>query len=200
MAGVVPEADDGAIGGAVVAEGGEGGGVEGEEGAQSEGLVEPAAGEGAEEVAAGEDQDVALDGAEAGDDAVGAGGDVGDGLAARRAVVKDVPRGVLAVDLVGAEAFVGAVVPFDQVGVELRGACEAGELAGSAGALQGAGEDGGEGEGLETRPQPAGVALAARGEGEVGAAGVLPGERPGGFAVPGEVEDGEGGVDGDILI
>src|SRR5262249_62157200 len=69
---------------------------------------------------------------------------------------------------------------------------ETGQLAGTAGALQGAGEDLGEGEAPQAFAEAAGVALAALGQRQVGPSGVLAGDAPGRFAVAGEVGRGQG--------
>ena len=92
-------------------------------------------------------------------------------------------------DFGGAEAFVVAVVPFDEVGVDDGGRFEATELASVRGADERAGEDFGELETLESAGQLAGVLLASLGEGQVGEAGVLAGDAPGGLGVPGEIDD-----------
>src|SRR5690349_9862007 len=81
VAGVVPEADDGAILSMFVAEDGQRGGVQGEVLAGGSGQAEPAGGEDSEEVATGENQDIAFDCAGASEDAVCAGGDLGERFA-----------------------------------------------------------------------------------------------------------------------
>src|SRR5260221_5589269 len=89
---IVPEADDGAIRCLLVSDDTQGGGVEREVLAGGGGEVEPAGGQNAEEMAAGEEQGGRVESAEAGDDAIGAGGDVGDGFAVWAAIAEDTPR------------------------------------------------------------------------------------------------------------
>src|SRR6185295_184540 len=66
---------------------------------------EPPSGEHAQDVSVGEDEDVAVDGAEALDQTVGAPGDVLDGLAVRPRAVPDRPARVVLPDLRRATAF-----------------------------------------------------------------------------------------------
>jgi hypothetical protein len=123
--------------------------------------------------------------AEAVDDAVGTGGDGFDGFAVGGAVAEEFPVGILGADFGGAEAFVGAVVPFDEVGVDFGDIAIAGDDAGFVGALEGAGVDLIELDFGEAGGEAGGFGLAVGGEGDIGEAGVLGGEGPGGFAVAG---------------
>jgi len=192
MMSVVPEADDGAFEAVLVAEGAEAGGAEEERdamGRQRE--ADPAGGEDAEEVAAGKEEGVAVDGAEAGNDAVGTGSDGFDGLAVGGPVAEELPVWILGANLLATKAFVVAVVPFNKVGIDVGDGRETGEGTGAAGALKGAGPDGFELNAGEAGAEFRGVEFTLRGEEEIGEAGVLGGEGPGGFSVPGEVDCGE---------
>ena len=80
-------------------------------------------------------------GEQVGDDPVGAGADVGGGLAVRAAVAPERPAGAVGADVGAGPALVVAVVPFEQVVGELGAIAEAGELAGLAGAGERAAED-----------------------------------------------------------
>jgi len=88
------------------------------------------------------------------------------------------------VDLGAGDALVRAVVVLEQqlVGDGVR---EAGQLGCAAGALQRAGVDPGEGEGMQALAELPGPGFAGGREGDVGAAGVAAVLRPLGFAVPG---------------
>ena len=130
-----------------------------------------------------------FDGADAAHDAVGAGGDLLGRFAAGAAVAKQLPIGILLMDFGGAEAFVLAVVPFDEIGIDDGDRFEAADFASICGADEGAGENFDEFERLEGRAEFAGVLLATLGEVQVGEAGVLAGEAPGGLGVPGEIDD-----------
>ncbi len=66
-----------------------------------------------------------------------------------------------------------AVVPLDQVRIDLRDRPEAGQLAGPRGALQRAGEDAGEGESPQPLAELAGAFLTGLVQRDVGAAGAL---------------------------
>src|SRR4029450_10577088 len=61
-------------------------------------------------------------------------------LASGAAITAQVPVRALGVDLAAGTAFVRAVIPFHEVGLDDGSGAEAGQLAGSARSLQGAGE------------------------------------------------------------
>src|SRR5262249_33114123 len=89
---------------------------------------EPARGEHSEEVSAREEKHVALDGPHPPDHAVGSRPDLIRRLASRAAVAEQLPVATLRVDLGAGTTFIGAVVPFREVGLDFRGGPEAREL------------------------------------------------------------------------
>src|SRR6266571_2188565 len=187
--GVVPEADHrlGAIV-VLVAEHAQARGAEHEQGALRRVEPEPAGDEHAEDVSAREEQHVSLDRARTADDPVGSRAHLGGRFPAGAAVAEEVPARALRVDLGGAHALVVAVIPFEQVTIDLGRGSEAGQFAGPGRALQGAREHLGERVPLQPLPECLRVALAALGQGEIGEAGVLARQAPGGLAVTGQVD------------
>src|SRR5262245_39797424 len=129
---------------------------------------EPARGERAQEVSAREEQHVAVDRAKPRDHAVGARADLGRGFAAGAAVAEEPPVGALCVDLGAGATLVAAVVPLDEVAIDLGRRPEARERAGARGALQGAGEDLAEGEALQAAADPPRVLLPALSQRQIG--------------------------------
>ena len=87
-----------------------------------------------------------------------------------------------------------AVVPLDEVGLDPGPIRKSGQGAGLSGADQGAGDDLGEAHPDQAFAQARRVPLAPVGQGDVGQPGVLAGDRPGGLAVTGEEDFGEGGM------
>src|SRR5437762_1043309 len=85
------------------------------------------------------------------------------------------------------ETFVLAVVPFNQIGIDLRCGPEAGQFAGASGALQGTREDLREGQSGESFAEPAGIAFATLGQRQIGKPRMLTGKAPGGLAVADEI-------------
>ena len=139
---VVPQADDRLVPVLVLeAEHAHAGGAAEEEPPGARRQSEPAGRDHADDVAAGERQHVALDAAHAGDEAVGPGGDVLRRFAVRAAVAEQLPAGPLLQDVPGQLPLEAAVVPLDQVRIDLRDRPEAGQLARLRGTLQRAGED-----------------------------------------------------------
>src|SRR5262249_51233680 len=112
-------------------------------------------------------------------------------LASGTAVAKELPARTLRKNLGGATALVLAVVPFDKIGIDLCDCAEARKLTRPEGPPQGTAEHPGEGQPFQPFPEPARVALAALGEGQIRAPGVLPRDRPGGLTVPRHVRDGK---------
>ena len=104
------------------------------------------------------------------------------GRAGRHPVRPQDPAGPGAVDLVGRDALVAAVVPLVQVRVDPRPG-HAREFGGADRAGERAGEDAGEGPSGEERGEGPRLFLAVRGEGQVGPAGVLSRRAPLGLAV-----------------
>src|SRR4051812_19796798 len=133
---------------------------------------------------AGKDQHVAAGGPDPLDHPVGASADGGRVLAAGTTVAEQVPVGTITVNIVGFYPLVLAVIPFDRIRHDLGLVAEPSQLAGAASALQRAGENLDEAEPFETAGQLAGVALAMRGQRNVGYAGMLAGQAPLGLAVP----------------
>jgi len=85
------------------------------------------------------------------------------------------PIGTAAQDVRAAQAFIIAIVPLDEVGVDLGDGAEAGEFAGLDGALERAGKNFGEGQSAQSCAEEAGILTAAFGEREVGETGMLAG-------------------------
>lgn len=122
-------------------------------------------------------------GSDPGDDPIDPGPDVGRSLTVGCAVVEEVPAGPLLPDIDRPSSLVGAVVPLEQVGIDLDGLLEPGELTGPAGPGERARQDQREGIGSKARPLNNDLLLAFGQEREVGAAGVPTGPAPGGVAV-----------------
>ena len=127
--------------------------------------AEPPRSENPQKMPARKQQHIAPDGAQPCDDAIGPRAHLVRRFASRATVAEQQPAGTFDVNFRGPPALILAVVPLDQVGIRLGGAAEAGQFAGSHGALQGAGEN----PGKLPPPQPlterARVPLAALGEG-----------------------------------
>src|SRR5262245_21164451 len=185
----VPEADRGLGRAVVVAELREARRAEQEAGAGGWLEPEPAGRERAQEVPAREEQHVARERADALHDAVGAGPDLRRRLAAGAAVDEDQPIGPLGVDLGAGAPLVAAVVPLDQIGIDLGLGPEARQLAGARRAHERAREHLDEGHPAQPLAEAAGVALAALGQRKVGAARVLSRDGPGRLAVSREMGD-----------
>src|SRR5208282_869265 len=152
--------------------------------------AEPAGREHPQEMPARKNQHVAFDRAHSAHDAVGPRADLARRLSSGAAVTEQLPVRALHMDLSGAAALILAIVPLDQVGIDLGRTAKPGQLAGSPRALQGAGEDLGKSESAQPLTEGAGIAFAAFGQGQVGPTGVLPRETPGGLAGPGGRADG----------
>src|SRR5208282_2480355 len=150
--------------------------------------TEPAGREYPQEMPARKNQHVAFDRAHPAHDAIGPRADLARRLSSGTAVTEELPVRALGMDLSRAAALILAVIPFDQVGIDLSRVAKARQLTGPHRALQGAGEDLGKSQSAQPLTEGAGIAFAAFGQGKVGPAGVLPGEAPGGFAVPRQVD------------
>src|SRR5207248_46610 len=83
------------------------------------------------------------------------------------AVVKQPPVRTPLADLGPLQPLELTVIPLPQVGFDLAAVAEPGQIAGALRPLERAGEDDGEGEGLQPLAEPAGVGLAAGGERDV---------------------------------
>jgi hypothetical protein len=134
-------------------------------------------------MAVGEKGHVASYGMGAGDDAMGPFTDLLDAFAVRDAVFPKIPLGTVLADFGGRKAFVGTVVPFEEIGVDFGAICISGETASFPGALEGACEDERKGASVEAITDGEGLTFAVRGERDVGESRVGSGEAPGGFAV-----------------
>ena len=142
----------------------------------------------AQEVRVGEHECVAVGGERALDDAVGAGGERLERLAAREVVAPHVPARALDADLLRGQALVVAVAALAQVVVELDAVAEARQLGGPSRALQRRGEHEREVAAREPGGDRARLGLALLGEREVGVAGVPPCAAPLGLSVADEDE------------
>ena len=87
-------------------------------------------------MAAGKHDRTVIGRAKAGDDAIGARAHIGWLLAVRAPVAKQEPARALAKDFAALASLVVAIVPFDQVGVDLGGVAEASERARAGRPLQ----------------------------------------------------------------
>jgi hypothetical protein len=134
-------------------------------------------------MAVGEEGHVASDGMGAGDDAMGSFTHLLYGLAVRDAVFPEIPLGTVLANFGGGEAFVGAVIPFEEIGGDFGAIGISGQAAGFAGALEGACENQGKRASIEAIADGDGLTFAVRGERDVGESRVGAGEAPGGFAV-----------------
>ena len=97
--------------------------------------LEPARRQDAEYVAVREQSDISVCIEGPVDDGAGTDRHLPDRLPARDAVAEEGPAGPVAVDVVGGAAFVIAIVPFAQVGLDLGDSAETGQFAGAPGAL-----------------------------------------------------------------
>src|SRR5438309_8915373 len=150
--------------------------------------TEPTGGEDAQDMTARKHEDVAAEGTHTADDAIGSYADLVRSFPARATVAEQMPIRALPEDLGGAPAFILAIVPFCQIRIELGLAVEPRELAGADRALQGACEDLGKSQPAQPLSEGPGIAFAALGQGQIGAAGVLARQAPGGLAVPGQID------------
>src|ERR1043166_3046935 len=99
---------------------------------------------------------------------------------------------MLRMNLDRAEAFVLAVVPFDQIGIDFGRGAEAGQFARARGTLQGAREDLGKCQSGEPLPKPSGVAFATRRERQIGQPRMLARQAPRRLAVADEINNWKG--------
>src|SRR5277367_4238921 len=136
----------------------------------------------------GKQQDISIDGTDAFNYTVRPHADLLRRFASRTAVAEEIPVRPLAKNFGGGQTFILAVVPFHEVRIGFRAGSEAGELASSSRTLQWAGKHLGKFHASHAFSQPLRVALAIRGQWQVGKASVLPGESPGRVAVPCHVD------------
>ena len=154
--------------------------------------TDPACGQAATELPTGKQRHVAAQPRQACDQSIGTGRDIHDAFAPRAAVAKDGPTRPAAPDLVRCAALVGAVVPFREIGRHLRALAEPGQGARRSCAARRAAQYAIEGYGPERGGKSARLRLATRGQRDIGAAGVLPGQGPRGLAVANEIEPQRG--------
>jgi len=149
---------------------------------------QPPRGQHSQEMPAGKEEYGAVDGARPVQDVVRSRSDVIHRLSPRRSVTEDIPAGTSRQDVFGGQAFIVAVIPFDQVAIDFRPLSETGQFACVASALQGAGKDAREFQSFEPFSQAARVTFAPLCEWQVSEPCVLSAQRPRGFAVAGKVD------------
>ncbi len=147
---------------------------------------DPPCGKGGAELAVREQRDIARKSREAGDKPIRAFADLRGRLAARTAIPKHVPIRAPLENVGRKLAFVIAVVPLGQVGIDLRRAPQTGKFAGTPRALARAGQDVGKSNVANPLAEFARLGLAVLVQRNVGTAGMLAGKRPRGFAVANE--------------
>src|SRR5439155_24249219 len=124
-------------------------------------------------------------------DPVGARADLVWRLAPRAAVAKQPPVRALGVDVGAGATFIRAVVPPDEIGLDLRRGAEASQLARPDRPLQGTGEHRGEGQSLQPLSEPESLGFAVPGQWHVGQARVLTRDGPGRLTVPRQIREGK---------
>src|SRR3954454_12022065 len=132
------------------------------------------------------------------DHAIDAGADLFRRFAARTPVAEDQPARPRLMDLRGRDAFVLAVIPLHQVGLDDGVIAEPDQLAGLAGGLHRADEDDSKALFGQDGTQSLSETPPVVGQRDVGRAGVLAAEAPLGLAVP-DREDVHGGLRGQTL-
>ena len=133
-----------------------------------------------------EDRDAALDRADAGDDAIGARGDVPRALAAGTAVPEEHPPRRRPADVRRRAPLVVAVVPLHEVRIDLSRRAETRQVARLPRATERTREDGLERDARQERRQPADLPAAVLRERRVRTPGVPSGEAPLSLAVSDE--------------
>src|SRR5215472_3568201 len=124
-------------------------------------------------------------------DAVGSSPDFLQRFPSGKTVDEWLPAWLLHLNVRAAETFVLAVVPLDQVGIDLRFCPEAGQFTRPPRTLKRAGQHAGEFQPCQPFAETEGVAFAALRQREVGTTGMLTGHGPGCLTVPGQVDDGK---------
>src|SRR5206468_5886350 len=132
-------------------------------------------------------RDISIEHTETGNEAVRAIGNLGGRFTARTAVPKEIPVRSRSENVRGPLPFVVAIVPLRQVLFDFGHRIQPGQLTRSSRALPRAGQHASKLDAPEALPKFPCPLLAARGQRNVRATGVLAGERPFGFAVPNEV-------------
>src|SRR2546422_5440027 len=101
------------------------------------------------------------------------------------------PVRALGVDIGAGPTFIRAVVPLDEIGLDLRRGAEASQLARPDRPLQGTGEHRGEGQSLQPLSEPESLGFAVPGQWHVGQARVLTRDGPGRLTVPRQIREGK---------
>jgi hypothetical protein len=149
---------------------------------------DPSHGQDAPELAVREERDVSVYGAKMCDEPIGTVGNLRGHFTMRTAVPKDIPAQSLLANVDGALSFVIAIVPLCQVRLDLGRRPQPGQFTRASRALPRAGQHTGKLDVPKAFSKRARLVLAARGQWNVRAAGVLAGKRPLGSAVSDEVK------------
>src|SRR5229473_125231 len=152
---------------------------------------QPACGQYPKKVPARKNQNVAFDRAHTINHAISPRSNLGGRFTSGTAVAEQLPVRALGVDLRSASTLVFAVVPFEQVAINIGLGAEASQFACAGCTPQRTGKYPGETPSPELFPKLVGVALAAVGQRQIGQSGVLARETPRGLTVPCEVNDGK---------
>ena len=149
--------------------------------------------------------------AQAANDAIGAGADLGWLLTVRAPVAEQKPAGSVGEDFAALAPLVVAVVPFEQVRIKLGGVAKPSQRAGASRTLKGTGENPIKLEPLKALVEPSGFAFALFRQRNIRASGMLTACAPFGFAMADEIDARKhsesnpqlrrpwGPADGDIL-
>jgi hypothetical protein len=129
-------------------------------------------------MAAGEEQNIAEHGADSSDHTVSPRSYLCRRLAARTAVAKELPIGPILENFGSPEALIVAVIPFDQIPIDLGCGANSGQLASSTRSLHGACKDFAKRQISKPLTKLTGVALSAFGQRQIGRAGVLTRQTP----------------------
>jgi hypothetical protein len=146
--------------------------------------LKPTGGEHSQEMAARKNDDGSGCSVQAFHDAPRPRRDIGGRFAAGTPVAKDIPLRTLGTNFGGAESFVSAIVPFEQIGIDLRAAEQPGKFTGSSRALQWTGPDFTVSYGTKPLADKTGIVLPDRSQGQIGEPGMLAAEAPGSFPMP----------------
>src|SRR5947207_3598888 len=150
--------------------------------------AQPAGSEHAQEMPARKNQHIAFDRAQPTDDTIGSGTDLLWRFSVGATVAKQLPAGPLRTNLRRSKTFVIAVVPFDQIAIELCYCTESGQFTGPNGALQGTRENLGENKSRQPLPKSARIAFAAFRQRQIGKSGMLTCSAPGSLPVTRQID------------
>jgi len=146
--------------------------------------ADPSGGDDCAKLAMRKERNVAVHRAQTCDQPVGARRDFCGRLTAWNAVLPNIPVWAHLPDIGGPQAFVIAIVPLRQIGFNLAHLPEAGQLASLPGTQSRTDEYTSEPDLPQERREFTRPVLAVCSQGEIGASGVLTGDRPGGLAMP----------------